>query len=153
MRRIIPGTRPRGTRQVGFLLCLTAASLALTASPAVASTAATEPAARTGGFLSHITSVADGFKSRTWSDLDDDDTDAYILFIRCTSNPQVGVFNADTGKKVADEVMSCTNTEDSFNFGDLPAGRYYFQIMDRHSPTGFSVTSVLVRYQSGDISV
>lgn len=140
-------------RKLGFLLCMTAASLALTASPAAASTTATEPAARTGGFLSHITNVAGGFKSRTWSDLDDDNTNAYILFVRCTSNPQVGVFNADTGKKIADEVMPCTNTEDYFYFGDLPAGRYYFQIIDKHSPTAFSVTSVLVRYQSGDISV
>lgn len=148
MRRIMPGK----TRRLGFLLFMTAASLALAASPAAASTAATEPAARTGGFLSHITSVADGFKSRTWSDLDDDGTDAYILFIRCTSNPQVGVFNADTGKKIADEVMACTNSEDYFYFGDLPAGRYYFQIMDKHSPTAFSVTTVLVRHQSGDIS-
>ena len=153
MRRTIPGAGPRKTRRLGFLLYTTAASLALTATPAAASTAATEPAARTGGFLSHITSVADGFRSRTWSDLDDDDTDAYILFIRCTRNPQVGVFNADTGKKVADEVMPCDNTEDYFSFGDLPAGRYYFQIMDKHSPTALTVTSVLVRYQSGDISV
>lgn len=140
----------RRTRRFGFLLCVTAASLALTAGQAAAST---EPAARSGGFLSHITSVTDGFKSRTWSDLDDDDTDAYILFIRCTSDPQVGVFNADTGKKVVDAVMKCENTEDYFRFGDLPAGRYYFQIMDRHSPTAFSAASVLVRYQSGDISV
>lgn len=138
-------------RKLGFLLCTTAAALALTAIPAAASTA--EPAARTGGFLSHITSVADGFKSRTWSDLDDDDTKAYILFIRCTGSPQVGVFNADTGKKIADEVMPCDNTEDYFYFGDLPAGRYYFQIMDKHSPAALSVTTVLVRYQSGDISV
>lgn len=143
------GIIPRKT----FLVCMTAAALALTASPAVAATAATEPVTRTGGFLSHITNVADGFKSRTWSDLDDDDTAAYILFIRCTSNPQVGVFNADTGKKVVDEVMSCDKTEDYFSFGDLPAGRYYFQIMDKHSPTAISVTTVLVRYQSGDISV
>jgi hypothetical protein len=139
-------TMPEKTRRLGVLLCLTAASLALATSPAAASTA------RTGGFLSHITSVADGFKSRTWSDLDDDATNAYILFIRCTSSPQVGVFNADTGKKIADEVMACTNTEDYFYFGDLPAGRYYFQIMDKHSPSAFSVTTVLVRYQSGDIS-
>jgi hypothetical protein len=138
--------------RAGFLLCTTAAALALTASPAAASTADTPPATRTGGFLSHITNVVDGFKSRTWSDLDDDDTDAYIMFVRCTSNPQVGVINADTGKKIADEVMSCTNAEDYFSFGDLPAGRYYFQIMDRHSSTALSVTSVLVRYQSGDIS-
>lgn len=150
MRRPVPGTGPRRTRRLGFLLCTTAAALAFAASPAAAST--TEPAARTGGFLSHITSVADGFRSRTWSDLDDDNTDAYILFVRCTSSPQVGVFNADTGKKIADEVMSCTNTEDFFYFGDLPAGRYYFQIIDKHSPTALSVTSVLVRYQSGDIS-
>jgi hypothetical protein len=149
MRRTIPGTR----RRLGFLLCMTAAVLALTAAPAGASTAGTEPATRTGGFLSHITNVGDGFKSRTWSDLDDDDTDAYLLLIRCTSNPQVGIFNADTGKKVVDEVMPCTNTEDYFYFGDLPAGRYYFQVMDRHSTTAFSVASVLVRYQSGDISV
>jgi hypothetical protein len=143
------GTIPRKT----FLSGVTVAALALTASPAVAATSATEPVTRTGGFLSHITNVADGFKSRTWSDLDDDNTDAYILFIRCTSNPQVGVFNADTGKKVADEVMPCDNTEDFFHFGDLPAGRYYFQIMDKHSPTAISVTTVLVRYQSGDISL
>lgn len=153
MRRITPGTGPRKTRRLGFLLSMTAASLALTASPAAASTAATEPAARNGGFLSHMTNVPDGFKSRTWSDLDDDDTDAYILFIRCTSNPQIGVFNADTGKKIADKVMPCNNTEDYFSFGDLPAGRYYFQIMDKHSPTALSVASLLVRYQSGDISV
>jgi hypothetical protein len=152
MRRIILGTRPGRTRRFGFLLCVTAASLALTASPAAASTVVTEPPARTGGFLSHITSVANGFKSRTWSDLDDDDTDAFVLFVRCSSNPQVGVFNADTGKKVADEIMPCENTEDYFHFGDLPAGRYYFQIIDRHSPTALSVTSVLVRYQSGDIT-
>lgn len=131
---------------------MTAASLALAASPAAASTAATEPSARTGGFLSHITNVADGFTSRTWSDLDNDDTAAYILFVRCTSDPQVGVFNADTGKKIADEIMPCTNTEDYFYFGDLPAGRYYFRIIDKHSSTALSVTTVLVRYQSGDIS-
>jgi hypothetical protein len=135
-------------RRLGFLLFMTAASLALIASPA----AATEPVARTGGFLSHITNVGDGFKSRTWSDLDDDGTNAYLLFIRCTSDPHVGVFNADTGKKIADEVMPCTNTEDFFYFGDLPAGRYYFKIMDKHSSTAFSVTTVLVRYQTGDIS-
>jgi hypothetical protein len=152
MRRIITGTRPRKTRRLGFLFYVTAAALVLTASPAAASTAATEPATRTGGFLSHITSVADGFKSRTWSDLDDDDTDAYILFIRCNRDPRVGVFNADTGKKIADELMPCTNTEHYFNFGDLPAGRYYFQIIDKQSPTTLTVNSVLVRYQSGDIS-
>src|SRR5262245_27928455 len=126
MRRITPGTRK--TRLFGFLSGLTAAALALTASPAAATTTAAEPAARSGGFLSHIANVADGFKSRTWSDLDDDDTSAYILFIRCTSDPRVGVFNADTGKKIADEVMACTNTEDYLYFGDLPAGRYYFQV-------------------------
>lgn len=153
MRRTSPGTRPRTARRLGYLLCTTAVALALTASPATASTAATEPATRTGGFLSHITNVVDGFKSRTWTDLDDDGTDAYILFVRCTSSPQVGVFDADTHKKIADEVMPCTNTEDYFHFGDLPAGRYYFQIMDRHSPAALSVTAVLVRYQSGDISV
>lgn len=146
MRRPIPGTAPR---RLGILLFMTAAVLALTASPAAAST---EPVARAGGFLSHITTVATGFKSRTWTDLDDDATNAYILFIRCTSDPRVGVFNADTGKKIADKIMSCRDTEDYFYFGDLPAGRYYFQIMDKHSPTAFSVTSVLVRYQSGDIS-
>lgn len=150
MRRTIPGTGPRKPRRLGFLACLTAAGLALTASPAAAST---EPVTRTGGFLSHITSVADGFKSRTWTDLDDDATDAYILFIRCTSNPQVGVFNADTGKKIADMVMTCKNTEGYFYFGDLPAGRYYFQVMAKGSPTALTVASVLVRYQSGDISV
>lgn len=133
-------------------MCVTAAALALAASPAAASTVVTEPTARTGGFLSHITNVADGFTSRTWSDLDNDDTAAYILFIRCTSDPQVGVFNADTGRKIADEVMPCTNTEDYFYFGDLPAGRYYFRIIDKHSSTALSVTTVLVRYQSGDIS-
>jgi hypothetical protein len=141
MRRVFPGT---------FLAGVTAAALVLTASPATAST--NPPPARTGGFLSHITNVGDGFKSRTWTDLDDDDTNAYILFVRCSSNPRVGVVNADTGKKIADESMSCTNTEDYFYFGDLPAGRYYFQIMDKNSATAFTVTSVLVRYQSGDIS-
>jgi hypothetical protein len=150
MRRIIPGPR---TRRFGFLLALTAAALALTAGPAAASTTATEPPARTGGFLSHATKVTDGFKSRTWSDLDDDDTDAYIMFIRCTSDPQVGVFNAATGKKVIDKIMTCTNTDDVFHFGDLPAGRYYFQIIDKRAATTLTITSVLVRYQKGDISV
>ncbi|MEV4570255.1 hypothetical protein AB0K12_41445 [Nonomuraea sp. NPDC049419] len=117
-----------------------------------AAAASTAAGARAGGFTSYITGANNGFASRTWTDLNDDNTDGLIQFRGCTSNPRVGIQNVSTGRIVVEEIMWCLNTTDDFWHGRLPRGDYRFVILDKRGPNPLNVDFVYVRYQTGTIA-
>jgi hypothetical protein len=103
------------------------------------------PAYAEGGFDSYISAWEDGDTSRVWPDRNLDNTNAYIKFVDCTSNPEVGVYRDSDDRRVASEIMWCLNTTDYFYFGDLPSNDYYFKVIDTRGGPLY-VDTVNVRY-------